>query len=73
MSPGKSDVQVELHSLPSGRVSSSDSDEVTVHVQTVVYEQRGSQDDLLADQKDGKQNYTACIWSAKDIKTGTTN
>lgn len=73
MSPGKNDVQVELHSLPSGRVSSSDSDEVTVHVQTVVYEQRGSQDDLLADQKDGKQNYTACIWSAKDIETGTTN
>lgn len=71
MIPCKNDVQVELHSLPSGRASSSDSDEVTVHVQTVVYEQRGSQDDLLADHKDDKQNYIACIWSAKDVKTGT--
>ncbi|KAG9569467.1 hypothetical protein KCU71_g4620, partial [Aureobasidium melanogenum] len=70
MVPGKDDVHVEMHRLPSGRASSSDSaDEVAVHVQTVVYEQRGSQDDLLADQKVDKQNYSACIWSAKaDVK-----
>ncbi|KAG9664199.1 hypothetical protein KCU64_g834, partial [Aureobasidium melanogenum] len=70
MVPGKDDVHVEMHRLPSGRASSSDSaDEVAVHVQNVVYEQRGSQDDLLADQKDDKQNYSACIWSAKaDVK-----
>ncbi|KAG9602009.1 hypothetical protein KCU77_g2579, partial [Aureobasidium melanogenum] len=68
--PSKDDVHVELHSLPCGRASSSDSaDEViTEQTQTVVYEQRGSQDDLLADQKDDKQSYSACIWSAKDVK-----
>ena len=67
MIPGKNDVHVELHSLPSGRGSSSDSDDVTVHVQTVVYEQRGSQDELLADQQEGNKNYSARIWSAKDV------
>lgn len=56
MGPGKHDVQVEMHALPSGRASSSDSaDEVIEQTQTVVYEQRGSQDDLLAELKDGKQ------------------
>ena len=66
MVPGKNDVHVELHSLPSGRGSSSDSDEVTVHTQTVIYEQRGSQDELLANEQEDKQNYSARIWSAKD-------
>ncbi|CAD0105760.1 unnamed protein product [Aureobasidium uvarum] len=71
MVPGKDDVHVELSSLPSGRGSSSDSDEVVVHTQTVVYEQRGSQDELLANEQDAKQNYKAHIWSAKDAKAST--
>ncbi|KAI4716123.1 hypothetical protein E4T48_07697 [Aureobasidium sp. EXF-10727] len=71
MNPSKDDVHVELQSLPSGRGSSSDSDEVVVHTQTVVYEQRGSQDELLANEQDAKQNYKAHIWSAKEIKSST--
>ncbi|KAH0334426.1 hypothetical protein KCU81_g9469, partial [Aureobasidium melanogenum] len=55
MIPGKHDVHVELHALPCGRVSSSDSEEVIEQAQTVVHERRGSQDDLLAEQKDDKQ------------------
>ncbi|CAD0081440.1 unnamed protein product, partial [Aureobasidium vineae] len=71
MVPGKDDVHVELSSLPSGRGSSSDSDEAVVHTQTVVYEQRGSQDELLANEQDAKQNYKAHIWSAKDAKASS--
>jgi hypothetical protein len=37
-----------------------------VHTQTVVYEQRGSQDELLDNQQEAKQKYSARIWSAKD-------
>jgi hypothetical protein len=66
MVPGKNDVHVEMHTLPSSRGSSSDTDEVTVHTQTVVYEQRGSQDELLDNQQEAKQKYSARIWSAKD-------
>jgi hypothetical protein len=66
MVPGKNDVHVEMQSLPSGRGSSSDSDDVIVHTQTVVYEQRGSQDELLENQQEAKQKYSARIWSAKD-------
>ncbi|KAI4852947.1 hypothetical protein E4T44_01149 [Aureobasidium sp. EXF-8845] len=66
MVPGKNDVHVEMHTLPSSRGSSSDTDEVTVHTQTVIYEQRGSQDELLDNQQEAKQKYSARIWSAKD-------
>ena len=68
MVPGKNDVHVELQRLPSGRGSSSDSDDATVHVQTVVYEQRGSQDELLANQQEANKNYSARIWSAKEAR-----
>lgn len=68
MIPGKNDVHVELQSLPSGRGSSSDSEDVTVHVQTVVYEQRGSQDELLANQQEANKNYNARIWSTKEAR-----
>jgi hypothetical protein len=64
MIPGKNDVHVEMHSLPSGRGSSSDSEDVMVHTRTVVYEQRGSQDELLDQQN---QNYSTRIWSALDV------
>lgn len=68
MVPGKNDVHVELQSLPSGRGSSSDSDDVTVHVQTVVYEQCGSQDELLANQQEANEDHSARIWSAKEAR-----
>jgi hypothetical protein len=35
-----------------------------VHTRTVVYEQRGSQDELLDQQN---QNYSTRIWSALDV------
>jgi hypothetical protein len=64
--PGKNDTHVEMHSLPSDRGLTCDSDEVMVHVQTVQYEQRESQDELLADLQESKQVYSARIWSGKD-------
>jgi hypothetical protein len=66
-SRAQSEPQVEMGIIPT-RTSGAGSDEVTVKFDTVQFERRDSQTDLLAELQQARQAYSARIWSGDEDK-----